>query len=287
MDANIFKEEAPIGLLKLSKPLLGVSTKGLDNTHQEYKIELARSVWPYKHPSTNNNGDFLFHLKDIFIAHKRPDLQWDKLPWAPHQNLYLGRSLHALCSFCDDYDADIMKEYFPVEESLQFLEAMLANSSIGHSLKIEDQWKLALTITKGKPIAAAIICHAALRAVARNMDKRVAPAFNFPMDYRIKMAKATACFSMDLSKHHDPLGDTYHYWSTVLAGMIIVVNQKRSFFKRKAYQGIFYFSANLMYIVRQSIFRHTLLFGTHGKVDRLGLKHGIKLGHWINSMPSN
>jgi len=143
-----------------------------------------------------------------------------------------------------------------------------------------------IKITNGRPIAAAIVCHAAFRAVARNMDKRVAPEFNFSMEYRIKLAKATACFPMDISKHRDPLGDTYHFWSTMIAGMIIMVNRNHTLIRRKAYQAIFYFSANLMYIVRQSIFGHPLLFGIHGKVDRLGLKYGVKLGKWMTDNPT-
>ncbi len=281
MEALKYIDEPSIGLRKLSKPLWGVSTKGLDNTHQEYKIELERSVWSELVLVSENSIDFYEQLQARLNQTFSGNVSFGYLPWAPSQVLYLGRSLHALCSFCDDYDDEIMVEYFPVNESLQFLEIVLQKGSPVEPLKIDEQWSIALQISEGNPIAASIICHSALRAVARNMDKRVGPSFDFPMDFRIRAAKAIACFPSGLSKHRDPLGDSYHYWSTVLAGMILILNRKRPLIARAAYRAMFYYSANLMYLVRQSLFGHQLLFGTHGKVDRLGLTHGLKLGRWM------
>jgi len=206
------------------------------------------------------------------------------LPWAYGVTVTMGGALCALCSFADAHKGTIPAEYFPVELSFKFIDLVQrASKDRGKPLDLADQYILALEQVDYNPLAAAILAHSAFRLAGRNRDTRVHPDFNLDLDRRVSIANSVAHFYMDPLSRKDPLGDTYHYWAQYSAGMIAHFKRKDTPVKSKFFYLFFYNGANIIHLVHEKMLGNAILFGLHKKVDRLGLRMGVKIAEWIES----
>jgi hypothetical protein len=189
----------------------------------------------------------------------------------------LSRIIGALVSFADDHDAPLPREMFPCAATLDFL-ARLAGAS-ARSLDRERQLERALAL-EGDPWRALLVCHLATRLLARGRDRRALgrDAHLVPsiLERRFALGAPIAPFPSSLSRGGDPLGDTYHYWANVIAGVASVRASRRLCGRSLA--ALFHAGPWLMVAVRERLFGSPLFYGAHAAIDRLGLAHGIALG---------
>lgn len=181
-----------------------------------------------------------------------------------------------LVSFVDDHNQPIPEECFPRVETLRLLDLIQNAFSPEHEpLDAPGQFALALTVC-ADPWTALLACHFATRQLARGRDTRVlGRTWALDVKKRYAAGRAIAPFAPELSGGGDPLGDTYHYWANVLAALgSQSLGGDRA---QRLVPGLFYLGPNLMLWIRQRTFKSQLFFGTHARIDRLGLEHGLAL----------
>lgn len=195
-------------------------------------------------------------------------------PLCPRGNL--ADLVSVLVSFVDDHNEPIPEECFPRAETLRLLELIQNASSHEHKpLDVTGQFALALTVC-ADPWTALLACHFATRQLARGRDTRVlGRTWALDVKKRYAAGRAIAPFPPELSIGGDPLGDTYHYWANVLAA--VGSQSMGRALARHLVPGLFYAGPHLMLWIRQRTFRSRLFFGTHERIDRLGLEHGLAL----------
>lgn len=205
-----------------------------------------------------------------------------RLTWSGHEPVLPARLTAALTSFVDDYMGAFPSEFFPEGEVNVLLEDVRDREPV--SLAIPGQLAVAVAVT-GNVFSAVVLLHATFRLLARGRDWRAYPAMT-PMSIaeRLRVGASVAPFRPDESPDGDPLGDTYHYWAMVTAGMfrpLIASSTGRGLFG-----GLFWSAPWLMSGVRRGIFRRTLFYGNHAAIDRLGLSHGEQLSRELERATS-
>lgn len=203
---------------------------------------------------------------------------------ASHHDIHVRGSvadlISALVSFADDHNASIPQEFFPREQTLQFMLAVSDASLRGAWLGTRDQLALALEIANDL-WTALLVCHLGIRQLARGRDTRVFGRMaSWSVEERCRRGRSVAAFEDGISNGGDPMGDTYHYWANVLAG---VASATLGAGKGRAMYGLFHNGPRLMLWIRERTFRSTLFYGTHANVDRLGLKHGVELARRVTT----
>ncbi len=194
----------------------------------------------------------------------------------------------ALVSFTDDHRAVVPEALLPRASTAAFLArlpivgradraAASARDDVARDappLGRAAQLALAHAIT-GDAYAALLVCHAAARQLARGRDHRAlgddAPR---TVDERCARGRALAAFPPAVSQGGDPLGDTYHYWANVIAGVTAVALGGA---RGHALERLFRAGPTLMSAVRERTFGRRLFYGNHRHVDALGLAHGLAL----------
>lgn len=190
------------------------------------------------------------------------------LPW------HSGRVAHArlvagLVSFADDYDGEPPSEILPAREAAAVLEMLRGR----HDLDVTEQLHLALDVASS-PLGAALALHLATRVLSRNRDTRL--GLDLGLDERLELGRAIAPFDPSDSDGGDPLGDAYHYWANVAAGMHSAGPGER--LERALVSRLFEAGPHLMRTVRVGLFRRRLFYGDHARIDRAGLCHGQQAG---------
>ena len=195
------------------------------------------------------------------------------LSWSSGAPIVPARLTAALASFVDDYGGPFPREFFPEEAVRALLNELRERAPA--SLTIPRQFALAVGAT-GNLLSAVVLLHATLRWLARGRDARAYPTMA-PMSIaeRVRAGASVAPFRPEESPDGDPLGDAYHYWAMVAAGMFR--SRIASEAARALFGALFWSAPWLMSAVRRGIFRRTLFYGNHATVDRLGLSHGIAL----------
>ncbi|MFK8001920.1 MAG: Mpo1-like protein [Polyangiales bacterium] len=180
--------------------------------------------------------------------------------------------LAALSSFTDDYAIEPPR-LFAVDVAVSILERIRGE----HCLSLWEQLEIALRCAEGRPFEALLGLHTATRVLARGRDARLHPAFRMSLEERLHHGEAIAPFHPDDALGGDPLGDTYHFWANVTAGVYAAcpTNPKAS---RAMVYAMLYAGPWLMHGVRETLFGSTLFCGTHSRIDRLGLSLGWRLG---------
>lgn len=180
------------------------------------------------------------------------------------------RAIAVLVSFSDDHALPLPREMLPRDATLRWIERVAGHR--GPPLAPHDQLALAID---DDAWTALLICHLGTRQLARGRDTRAlgdhAPTRRAE---RLAMGRAIAAFPEETAGRGDPLGDTYHYWANVIAG---VLAPSRGAGAAIAIEQLFRAGPTLMSLVREGVFGSTLFYGNHANVDALGLDHGLAL----------
>jgi hypothetical protein len=178
----------------------------------------------------------------------------------------------ALVSFTDDHRAPFDAAMFP-PACAHMLAELSDHAERRETLDRAAQLRLAARHAQSG-FEALTICHAVSRQLARGRDGRalgVAPALRD----RVRIGRVIAAFPPATSCGGDALGDTYHYWANVIAGVTAAqLDPLRRFVVRET----FHRGAFLMRTIRDGVFGGTLFAGDHEAVDQLGLATGLVLG---------
>lgn len=163
------------------------------------------------------------------------------------------------------------EELFPREETLTYLDELGSRDP----LSPPDQLALALRVADDA-WTALLICHLATRQLARGRDTRaLGPDAPLGIADRCRIGRSVRPFPDELSEGGDPLGDTYHYWANVIAG---VTSASAGGLTGALVERLFLAGPFLMRAVRAGVFGRRLFYGTHRRIDHLGLCHGLTLG---------
>ena len=233
--------------------------------------ELPRSFQPNPEPTV-----LLQQFQEILGNSAAKDVDSDKLklPWS-FRRVDLQRLFCSLVTFSDDHQVKIAREYFPIQESLDYIEAVRNLSEANERpLLLLEQFSVALGVTDSQVLPAAILCHSASRAIGRNRDRRVSSNFRFDEEDFYSWGNYIARF--DSPNQYDPAGDTYHFWATFTMGLALRLNSRYDRTHCLVYGALFYFGADIMRNARQIIARNPLHY-KHREVDRLGLEIGWNL----------
>lgn len=182
------------------------------------------------------------------------------------------RLLTALTSFVDDHDEVPVRELYEVDRALALLEALDGR----RCYTVPEQLRLARTLAPGSSFESSLALHTVTRVLARGRDRRLHVAFALDLDERLRRGRAIAAFHPDDALGGDPLGDTYHYWANVAAGLYVA--SLPSYDPGRALVAtMFVAGPTLMSTVRGGLFGNTLFFGNHARIDRMGFRHGLAL----------
>lgn len=179
-----------------------------------------------------------------------------------------------LVSFTDDHDVTLPDPARLGAEADRLIDRVRARAP--HSLSPAQVLRLALEITDDG-FRALLICHLAVRQLARGRDTRAFGGRTLSLARRCDAGLAIAPFPPSIAQGGDPLGDTYHYFANVIAGVAAYDLLASSRPAAAAVALLFYSGPVLMHLVRERAFGSRLFYGTHARVDRLGLAHGIAL----------
>jgi hypothetical protein len=184
-----------------------------------------------------------------------------------------ARVVAALVSFTDDHEQPVPFDVLPRAETRALLDALA--SYVGPPLAPPGQLAIARRIA-ADPWTALLACHLATRQLARGRDTRaLGDDVPVAVEARCRIGACIAAFPAALSEGGDPLGDTYHYWANVIAG---VTAASHGGWRGRGVERLFRAGPYLMRVVREGLFRSRLFYGDHRHVDHLGLTHGLALG---------
>lgn len=181
----------------------------------------------------------------------------------------------ALISFTDDYTGLFPKEAFDpkaVKSLIDWIKKKNTPVSISDCISHSSVQKQK-TVLEG-----ILVLHSALRQIARGRDNRALNICELTFEERIAAAEKLLPFPYEISQGGDPAGDAYHYAANLAAGILSSVCP----FHQKWMIPLFLAGPYLMKTVRQDIFGSVLFFGNHARIDRMGLKHGLKLGKMLS-----
>lgn len=184
----------------------------------------------------------------------------------------VAHAIAALVSFSDDHDRSLPADMLPRAPTRALLGEVRTHAP--GTLGTTAQLRLALGVTSD-PWTALLACHLATRQLARGRDTR-ALGDDVPtrVEERCAAGLAIAALPAELARGGDPLGDTYHYWANVCAG---VLASSRGAGGAWAIEQLFRAGPTLMTLVRERTFGSRLFYGNHAQVDALGLDHGLAL----------
>lgn len=187
------------------------------------------------------------------------------------------RLVTALSSFVDDYVGPMPSDLFEVDAAVALLDAFEGRLC----LTVTEQLSLALDAQPARSVRrslfhAVLALHTATRVLARGRDGRLSPSLALDLDERLRLGRAIAPFHPEDARGGDPLGDTYHYWANVAAGLFAGGGRPTEA-RRHLVAGLFFAGPALMTTVRQGIFGSDLFYGNHARIDHLGLRHGRAL----------
>lgn len=186
-----------------------------------------------------------------------------------------------LVSFTDDHGAKLPNLACLGVEAEQLIDRIQGH--MPHSLCPSKILGLALENTEDG-FRALMVCHLAVRHLARGRDGRAFGKHPPSLPDRCDVGLAIAPFPPLIAQGGDPLGDTYHYFANVIAGVLSLSARGLRTPSGAAIALLFYSGPVLMHLVRERTFGAKLFYGTHAKVDRLGLAHGVALARRQRSL---
>ncbi|MBI2032677.1 MAG: hypothetical protein HYT09_03475, partial [Candidatus Levybacteria bacterium] len=143
----------------------------------------------------------------------------DKLPWTD-KKFSQGLHLAVMVSFADMHKAPLPKEYFVPEFSEEFVDRVMeVADQKRRQITLSEQFRIALDLSGGNILGAAVIAHAGSRAIARGSDTRFGQRRYKEKDV-IKWHNSVANFENITEEYDDPPGENYHFWGTFIAGLL-------------------------------------------------------------------
>jgi hypothetical protein len=185
----------------------------------------------------------------------------------------------SLVSFLDDHSASFPRACFPAEDAEALFDALTREPP--HTTTPERLLTLALRRTDDG-LRALLACHLATRHLARGRDTRAFHGLRLSLEERCDVGLAIAPFPPTLACGGDPLGDTYHYFANVIAGVLAVHDVVLG----STIARLFHAGPDLMHWIRERTFGRPLFFGNHAAVDRCGLAHGMTLAQRYRRRPT-
>jgi hypothetical protein len=195
----------------------------------------------------------------------------------------LGDVFRYFTAFPDQHRVKLPQYLFPVDECREFINKMMACSrEARRPMTVPEQLSLALSSVKGNVLRAIIVLSTATRAAARNYEKRLGVKVSPEEMEEWKTCVAPFDYQDGIG---DPPGDTYHFWSAVLAGMSteIITSDHRPISEKaiatilgKAYDN----TAKLTTLLRHRLMGHP--GSSHETADILGLAIGRALCYWAD-----
>lgn len=183
-----------------------------------------------------------------------------------------GRFLQAMVGFADQHAAPISEHVFPVKNAKEYVSAVMELSlKQKRQLTIAEQLKIALEISSGNILEAAIIAHAGSRAIAKNFDARI-------LKFTAKELKiwkdSVASFDGLTQGYGSPPADTYHFWGAFVAGLVSEeIYSRKDILLNQVYNMLYTHIAEFTDFLRYKIMRK----GdgtTHKEQDLLGFHLG-------------
>lgn len=175
----------------------------------------------------------------------------------------------ALVSFVDDYAAQFPAEFFDDRA----VSRLLSELKSLHQADVLAVLRLPTCAAQPTTLEAVLVAHAALRQLARGRDDRALTQSRLSLEERLDLGGRMLPFPEEQSRGGDPLGDAYHYFATVAAGLAGTSAKRRLWMLP-----LFAAGPELMWGVREGLFGARLFYGNHARIDRMGLRHGIRLG---------
>ena len=183
-----------------------------------------------------------------------------------------GRFLQAMVGFADQHAAPISEFVFPSSKAKEYVEGVMKLAAKQErQITIVDQLKVALKISSGNILEAAIIAHAGSRAIAKNFDARI---LEFSEDDLKKWKDSVASFGGITEGYGSPPADTYHFWGAFVAGLVSQeIYSKKDILLNPVYNMLYTHIAEFTDFLRYKIMRK----GdgtTHQEADLLGFHLG-------------
>ncbi len=179
-------------------------------------------------------------------------------------------------SFADSHRLPLHPIYNEHSDRATALVEQIENS-VHKPFSVSKQLEIALDLTGSNLTSAVVILALATRAVGRGMDTRIVPQLSVTPE---RMENWGRCVSQFPDSHTgDAVGDTYHFWHGVHAGMSVGEPGKQGKERLKAFVcgGIYRSTAWATEIFR---YRLTPEVGrTHKYADMLGYDMGVRLVH--------
>jgi hypothetical protein len=174
----------------------------------------------------------------------------------------------ALVSFTDDHDGPFPEEAFDDRAARGLIDHLAAAGSGVTMLDLLDA-----TCDRSSLLDAVLAVHVTLRQLARGRDGRALPSCRLTLDERLAAGRAVLPFAPEESRGGDPLGDAYHYAANLAVGVAVSASPRAAWLAP-----LFAVGPELMWGVRQQTFDSVLFFGNHAAIDRMGLRHGLRVG---------
>jgi len=193
-------------------------------------------------------------------------------------------------AFTNDCCNGYPPEFLDTDKILVFLTGIRQRAvDLGHQLNVLEQYNLALKLTHYHPIVASLLAHISLRAVARNADTSYSESLQFPVGdlegeciSMVGVAESLADFGGN-GVTVDPLGNSYHFWAQLNAGLIFTMEKNLKPFSSAFYRTLFYCAPEITTLIRKRIGGKLQQFGEHAIVDRQGHRVGCAVAHFVNN----
>ncbi len=259
--------------IDLSSALYGVAKGPQPQNISEYRhlLEDTYKFDTYRNPTESELTHQLLALIEQSLN------LYPNVSWAPDSHLFLDRALVSIASFADDHNGSIPIEFFPPIELHQSFTDKIEQDYCqqGKRLNLVDQFSIALELTNQSPISASILCHSAIRRLARDADKSKYGSTG--LEDRVKFAEKIAYFEANMEPTIDSLGDTYHFWAKFIAGYLSHELRYQHPVSNHVYNLIYHYSPDMMKFIRNYIFGHKLEFNTKKKIDHMGFRVGLEI----------
>jgi hypothetical protein len=170
----------------------------------------------------------------------------------------------ALVSFTDDHQDPFPAEAFDDRAVRALIDGMTGPETV---LSLLERTRAPTFLD------AVLVVHAALRQLARGRDGRALPSCRLTLDERLAIGRCVLPFAPEESRGGDPLGDAYHYAANLAAGLAAASDPRAAWLAP-----LFAAGPELMWGVRQEAFGSVLFFGNHASIDRMALRHGLRVG---------
>lgn len=255
----------------------------------EYRLAVGEMQFSVNPPEQEIKHGIINQVSDILRCNdfSREDLL--TLPWALRR-IELPRVATHLLAFTDDCCNKHPDEFFDSDGVFMFLNGVKQRAvDLGRQLNVVDQYRLALSLTDNHPIAASLLAHISLRAVARQADTGFSEDLQFPVkdlgDGGISMV-GVATNVADFAGYDvvvDPLGNSYHFWAQFNAGFIFTIEKESKPLGSALYKMLFYYAPEITTLIRRNIGGKVQQFGEHAFVDRQGHRVGCSVAHFITN----